>query len=100
MTNLNIYTTEQRKAYVEDLKKSGLTQKEYSALNGLKETTLSTWVQREKQEKDKSLVLIKKKSHVVTQNISIEYMGAKLLVNEDSVECVFRALRKVNGCAQ
>ena len=69
MTNLNIYTTEQRKAYVEDWKKSGLTQKEYSAPSGLKDTTLSTWVQ-------------------------------KLLVNEDSVECVFRALRKVNGCAQ
>ena len=35
MTNVNIYTKEQRKAYVEGWKNSGLSQREYSSLNGL-----------------------------------------------------------------
>ena len=59
MTNVNIYTKEQRKAYVDGWKNSGLSQREYSSLNGLKATTLNTWVKRSKESKEKSLVLIK-----------------------------------------
>ena len=100
MTNVNIYTKEQSKAYVEGWKNSGLSQREYSSLNGLKVTTLNTWVKRSKESKEKSLVLIKKKSPVGSNNISMEYMGAKLLISKESAEWVFRALKEVNGCAQ
>ena len=97
MTNVNSYTKEERKAYVEDWKKSGLTQREYSSLNGIKVATLNTWVHRANKAKGTSLVLINKKSPVVSNNISMEYMGAKLLVSKESAEWVFRALKKVNG---
>ena len=44
--------------------KSGLSQREYSSLNGIKVTTLNTWVKRSKESKERSLVLIRKKSLV------------------------------------
>ncbi len=97
MANVNIYTKEQRKAYVDDWKNSGLSQREYSSLNGVKATTLNTWVKRSKESKEKSLVLIKKKSQVNSNNISIEYMGAKLTISKESAEWVFKALKAVNG---
>lgn len=97
MTNVNIYTEEERKAHVEGWKKSGLTQIEYSNLNGLKKTTLCTWIKRAREQKEKSLVLIKKKSPVDSHNISMEYMGAKLTISKESAEWVFRALKAVNG---
>ena len=43
MTNIRTYTEEERKAHVDGWKNSGLTQIEYSNLNGLKKTTLCTW---------------------------------------------------------
>lgn len=97
MTNVNIYTKEERKAYVDGWKNSGLTQREYASLNGLKVTTLNTWVARSKESKEKSLVLIKKKSPVDSHNISMEYMGAKLTINKESAEWVFKVLKAVNG---
>ena len=97
MTNVNIYTKEQREAHVEGWKKSGLTQRKYSSLNGIKEGTLNTWVQRAKKTKEKSFVLVKKESPIISSNISIEYMGAKLLVSKESAEWVFRTLKQVNG---
>lgn len=46
MTNIRTYTEEERKAHVDGWKNSGLTQIEYSNLNGLKKTTLCTWIKR------------------------------------------------------
>ncbi len=39
----------------------------------------------------------KQREEVVAAPISIEYMGAKISIDERSVESVFRALRAVNG---
>ncbi len=97
MTNVNIYTKEQRKAYVEGWKNSGLSQREYSSLNGLKATTLNTWVKRSKESKEKSLVLIKKKSPVVLHNISVEYMGAKIKADEKTLSIILMTIKNING---
>ena len=97
MTNVNIYTKEQRKAYVDGWKNSGLSQREYSSLNGLKATTLNTWVKRSKESKEKSLVLIKKKSPVVLHNISVKYMGAKIKADEKTLSIILMTIKNING---
>ncbi len=97
MTNVNIYTKEQRKAYVDGWKNSGLSQREYSSLNGLKATTLNTWVKRSKESKEKSLVLIKKKSPVVLHNISVEYMGAKIKADEKTLSTILMTIKNISG---
>ena len=97
MTNVNIYTKEQRKAYVDGWKNSGLSQREYSSLNGLKVTTLNTWVKRSKESKEKSLVLIKKKSSVISHNISVEYMGAKIKADEKTLSIILMTIKNING---
>ena len=97
MTNVNIYTKEQRKAYVDGWKNSVLSQREYSSLNGLKATTLNTWVKRSKESKEKSLVLIKKKSPVVLHNISVEYMGAKIKAAEKTLSIILMTIKNING---
>ena len=96
MTNVNIYTKEQRKAYVDGWKNSGLTQREYASLNGLKETTLNTWVRRSKESKEKSLVLIKKKSPVDSHKISIEYMGAKINADEKTLSAILMTIKNIS----
>ena len=97
MTNVNIYTKEQRKAYVDGWKNSGLSQREYSSLNGLKVTTLNTWVKRSKESKEKSLVLIKKKSSVISHNISAEYMGAKIKADKKTLSTILMTIKNISG---
>ena len=48
-----------------------------------------------------SLIMVSKaKSHSRSKatHISIEYMGAKISIDEKAIETVFRALNAVNGC--
>ena len=48
----------------------------------------------------KSLVKVyncKKVKDILVSFISVEYMGAKISINESSIESVFRALKAVNG---
>ena len=47
-----------------------------------------------------TLVMINRSKHkdsVIAAPISIEYMGARISIDENSIESVFRALRAVNG---
>lgn len=47
-----------------------------------------------------TLVMISRSKHketVIAAPISIEYMGARISIDENSIESVFRALRAVNG---
>jgi len=97
MTNANFYTEEERRSHVEQWKESGLTQSEYARINSLNERTLNTWVRKSKDTEGGQLVLVSKRQASGSHNISIEYMGAMIKVDEDSLECVFRALRRANG---